>query len=130
MAGTITPIFRREESLPMQGICVTYRTCPARARWGQDDRSAAYPAEYILGGTPGIGTYPGGHSAVRCCATGHQSPYSSFSLGELAAGPVTIFYDIDNSLHPLSHHFLTPTYYPQISFELVSLYPCDLVSLI
>ena len=55
-----------------------YRTCPARARWGQSDRSVARPREYFLGGGPAIGTCPGGHSRGRCRATGHQSPYGSF----------------------------------------------------
>ena len=61
MAGTITPIYRCEESLPIRGICATYRACPARARWGQNDRSVAHPAEYFLGGAPAIGTCPGRH---------------------------------------------------------------------
>ena len=34
MAGTFTPISRCEEFLPMQGNCVMYRACPARARYG------------------------------------------------------------------------------------------------
>ena len=58
VAGILTPISRCEESLRMQGMCAMHRACPARARWGQDDRSVAHPAEYILGGAPVIGTYP------------------------------------------------------------------------
>ena len=30
VAGAITPVYRREKSLPMQGICATYRACPKR----------------------------------------------------------------------------------------------------
>jgi hypothetical protein len=86
VAGTITHISRREESLLMSGICATHHPCPARARWGQDDRSVAHLAEYIRGGAPRIGIYLGRHSAVCCRATGHQSPHSSFSLGPLGAG--------------------------------------------
>jgi F-box-like len=78
MAATITPFHIHEKPLPIRGDCATYRSCPARARWGQSDRSVARPREYFLGGGSAIGTCPGGHSAGRCCATGHQSPYSSF----------------------------------------------------
>ncbi|KAF8469873.1 hypothetical protein DFH94DRAFT_220515 [Russula ochroleuca] len=69
MVGAFTPFYGREESLLMQGICATYRACPARARWGQNDRSVTHPTEYTLGGTPAIGTCPGRHSAARCHAT-------------------------------------------------------------
>ena len=60
MAGTIAPIYHCEESLPIREICATYRACPARARWGQNDGSVAHPAEYFLGGAPAIGTCPEG----------------------------------------------------------------------
>jgi hypothetical protein len=90
MVGAFTPFYGREESLLMQGICATYRACPARARWGQNDRSVTHPTEYTLGGTPAIGTCPGRHSAARCHATGQQSPHSSFSLGQIPASSVPL----------------------------------------
>ena len=34
MVGPFTSIFSREESLPIQAICATYRARPARAHWG------------------------------------------------------------------------------------------------
>ena len=34
MVGPFTTIFSREESLPTQAICATYRARPARAHWG------------------------------------------------------------------------------------------------
>ena len=83
MAGTIAPISFCEESLLIRRICATYRACPARARWRKIDGSVAHPAEYFLGGGPVIGTYPGGHRAVRRHSAGHQPPYSSFPLESL-----------------------------------------------
>ena len=38
-----------------------YRPGIARACWGQNDGSAAHPAEYFLGRAPAIGTCPGRH---------------------------------------------------------------------
>ena len=34
MVRPFTSIFSREESLPIQAICATYRARPARAHWG------------------------------------------------------------------------------------------------
>ena len=125
--------FRCEESLHMQDICAAYRACPTRARWGQDDRSVAHPAEYILGGTPGIGTCPGGHSAVRCRATGHRSPHSSFSLGRPGAGHVIGHFVLDvlRPSYPVnsSCHLPTTDYFILYSFlgiTLVALSDCAL----
>ena len=39
MAGTVTPIYHREESLPTRESCALYRASPARACWGQNGRS-------------------------------------------------------------------------------------------
>ena len=50
VAGTITPIYCCEGSVPIQESCSTYRACPARACWGQDNRSVAHFAEYFLEG--------------------------------------------------------------------------------
>jgi hypothetical protein len=82
MARTITAVQRSEGSLPVRGIFTTYRACPARAHQGQSNRSIAHPAEYFLGEASAIGTYPGKRSAFCCRATGHQSLYSSFALGQ------------------------------------------------
>jgi hypothetical protein len=82
MAGTITPVYRCQESLPIRGTCVTHRACPARARWGKNDRSVTRPAESLLGRAPAIGTCPGRHSAVCCRATGHQSSFNYCPLGK------------------------------------------------
>ena len=118
VAGILTPISRCEESLCMQGMCAMHRAFPARARWGQDDRSVARPAEYIPGGAP-IGTCPGMHSGVRCRATGHQSPHSSFSLGELGAGQDSGILTIPSTLRPIvSCHFFTAYYFPSHSLFL------------
>ena len=67
MAGTIAAIHRCEESLPIRGI----RACPARARWGQNDRGVARPEEHFFGGAPD-GNCPGKYSTVRCHTTGHS----------------------------------------------------------
>ena len=83
MAGTITPLYRRGESLPIRGNCTTHRVCPARACWEQNDGGVARPAEYFLEGARAIGTCPGRHWTVRCLATGRQLFYSSFPLGRL-----------------------------------------------
>ena len=109
----LRPFFAVKESLHVQDICATYRACPTGARWGQDDRSVAHPAEYILGGTPGIGTCPGGHSAVRFRATGNQSPCSRFYLGELGAGQDSRILTIISALCPIVFcHLLTTHYFP------------------
>ena len=50
MVATPTSIYHDEESLPIQGICARYRGRPARARWGQNNRSVAQPAKYFRGG--------------------------------------------------------------------------------
>src|SRR5229473_1245282 len=56
MAGTIAAIYFSQESLFVRGICATYRTRPARTRWGKNDRSIAHAGEYFLGGVSAIGT--------------------------------------------------------------------------
>jgi len=81
IVGTITAVYCCEESPYIKGMCTTNRACLTRARWGKIDRSAAQPAEHFLGRTGDIGTCPGGHSAIRCHATG-QSAHSSLSLGQ------------------------------------------------
>jgi hypothetical protein len=80
MVATLTSIYHGEESLPVQGTCARYRSHPARARWGQNNRSVAQPAEYFRGGDRPIGTFPGTHWAVRCRATTLRSPYRHFCL--------------------------------------------------
>jgi hypothetical protein len=50
MAGTIAPIFGCEESLPIREICATYRACPGRARWEQNDGSFARLQNIFLEG--------------------------------------------------------------------------------
>jgi hypothetical protein len=52
MVATLTSIYRSEESLSIQGIRARYRGRPARARWGQNNRSVAQAAEYIEGLEP------------------------------------------------------------------------------
>ena len=87
MARTIAPIYLREASLPVQGIGATYSACPARTPRGKNDRSVAHSAEDFLAKAPAIRTRPGRHSAVCCHATGHQSPYNSFTLGQIDKCP-------------------------------------------
>ena len=41
MVATPTSVYIGEESLPIRGICTGYRGRPARAPWGQNNRSAA-----------------------------------------------------------------------------------------
>lgn len=86
LSVTITAVFHCKESLRIPGICATYLACPAGPRWGKDDRSAAHPAEYILGVAGAIGTCSRRHSTVHCRAITHQSPYSSLSLGQPVVG--------------------------------------------
>ena len=61
MVGTLTSIYRSEESLPLQGICARYRGRHARARWDQNNRGVVLPAEYFRGGARAIGTFSGKH---------------------------------------------------------------------
>ena len=80
MVGTLTSIYRGGESLSIEGIRARYRGSPARARWEQNNRSVAWPAEYFRGGARAIGTFSGKHWAVRCRATALRSPYRHFCL--------------------------------------------------
>ena len=88
MAVTNTPIYRCQESVPIRKIWGTYRACPGKACWGQDNGSVSLPAEYFLGGARAIGTCPGLGSdwKVRCRAAGHRSPYSRYPLGKRGEG--------------------------------------------
>jgi hypothetical protein len=81
MVATLTSIYHSEESLSIQRICAMYRGRPARARWGQNNRSVAQPAEYFRGGAQAIGTFSGTHWAVRCRATALRSLHRHFCLG-------------------------------------------------
>ena len=82
MVATLTSIYRREESLHIQGIRARYRVRPARARWGWNNRSVSEPAEYFRGGTRAIGVYPGKNWAVHFCATA-PSPRSHHRYSRL-----------------------------------------------
>jgi len=82
MVGTLTSIYRGEESLPIQGICARYHGRPARACWGQYSRSVAQPAEYFRGEARAIGTFPGKRWAVRYRTTAPRSPYHHFCLAQ------------------------------------------------
>ena len=53
----------------IKGNCARYRGRSAGARWGQDSRSVAQPAEYFREGTRAIRTFPGNDWAVCCGAT-------------------------------------------------------------
>ena len=75
MVGTVTSIYRGEESLSIQRICGRYRGHPGRARWEQNNRSVAQAGEYFRGGARTIGTVPEEHWAVRCRTTALRSPY-------------------------------------------------------
>jgi hypothetical protein len=86
MVGTLTPIYRGEESLLIQGIRARYRGRPGRARWGENNRSVTQPAEYFRGGARAIGTFPGRHWAVCCRATALRSHYRHFCLGQSQHG--------------------------------------------
>jgi hypothetical protein len=83
MVATLTSIYCGEESLPTQGICASYRGHPARARWGQNNRSVAQPAEYFCRGARVIETFPGKYWAVRCCATALRPPYHHLCLAQI-----------------------------------------------
>ena len=82
MVGTLTSIYRGEESLSIQGICARYRGHPGRARWEQNNRSIAQAGGYFRGGARAIWTVPEKHWAVRCRATALRSPYRHFCLGQ------------------------------------------------
>ena len=58
MVGTLTSIYRGEESLPIQEICALHRGRPARARWGQNNRCIAQLAENFREGTQVIAIVP------------------------------------------------------------------------
>jgi hypothetical protein len=60
----------------------TYRACPGRARWEQNDGSFARPTEYFPGGTAAIGTCPGRNCEVHCCARALRPPYNRFPVGK------------------------------------------------
>ncbi len=80
MVGTVTFIYRGEESLPRQGIRAKYRGCPAEAGWWQDSRSIAQPAEHFCEEARAVWTFPGKPWAVCCRATAFQSPRRHFCL--------------------------------------------------
>src|SRR5258707_5384374 len=82
MVGTVTSIYRGEESPPTQGSCASYRGHPARARGGQNNRSFALPAEYFCARVRvrATETFSGTHWAVRCRATAFRSPCHRFCL--------------------------------------------------
>jgi hypothetical protein len=80
MVAAFPSFYGDEESLPMQGICTWYCGRPARARWGQNNRSVAQLAEYFRGGARAIGSLSGKHWAIRCRATTLWSSYRHFSL--------------------------------------------------
>ena len=82
MVGTLTSIYHGEESLPIQAICARYRGRPARARWRQNNRILAQPAEYSRERTRAIRTFSGRHWAVYCLSTALRSPYRHFCLGQ------------------------------------------------
>jgi hypothetical protein len=112
MAGAVTPIYIREEPLPIRAHCTTYRARLARARWRQSDSSVARPTEYFLGRSA-VGTCPGGHSGGCCRATGYRSPYSSF----LRTGGLVM---IDKWLRLGSSRRFVPSTYLNLYFPLPS----------
>src|SRR5216684_1095531 len=71
MAGTFTPIYLCEESLPFQGTFTTYCALPSRARREKSVRSITHPAESFSGGTSFIigKARSGSHWEVCCSAT-------------------------------------------------------------
>ena len=83
MVGNLTSIYRGEESLPTEGICTMYCDRPERARWCQNNRSAAQLEDYFRGGAPNraMGTFAGKHRAVYCRTMALRSSYHHFSLG-------------------------------------------------
>jgi hypothetical protein len=80
MAGSFTSIHQCKKSLLIPGIDAIYRSRPARARWGQSDRSITCPAASLLG-VPPVGTCAGSHWEVRRRATARWSPCNCFLLG-------------------------------------------------
>ena len=57
MVAILTSIDRGGKSLFIQGACPSCRACPARARWGQNNRSVTQSAEYFHGGAQATGTF-------------------------------------------------------------------------
>ena len=108
MVGTLTSIYHGEESLSIQAICARYRGRPARARWEQNNRSLAQPAEYFREGTRAIRTFSGKHSAVHCLSTALQSPYRHFCLGlrPQHEGDVPVMQLVSYSPHSLAFTFV------------------------
>src|ERR1700760_4627245 len=90
MAGSLTSIFRREESLHIPGIHAAYCARLARARRGKSDRSITRSADSFLGGLTPVGTCRGSHWEVRCCTTACQSSHYCFSLGKRQVDRVLI----------------------------------------
>ena len=71
MAGTTTPVFRCEGSLPSSEIYTRYCICPARARRGRSERSNTCAAVPFLGG---VWTCPGRHQKFAAHTTALDSP--------------------------------------------------------
>ena len=68
MAGTLTPIYRIEESLPVQAIFIRYRDRPEKSCREQNNGSVTQLAEYLRGGARAIGASLGKYWPV-CCRT-------------------------------------------------------------
>src|SRR5216684_2490461 len=82
MAGNFTPIYRCEESLLIQGPCITSCAISSRPRRGTSDRIATCSSESFLGGTSPIRTCCRSYWEVCCCTTVRRSPHSHFSVEE------------------------------------------------
>lgn len=80
VVGIFKPIYCCEECLRIQGIFTMYLFCPARPRWGKNDRCTTRPGESFFGRVPAFGTCPGSHWPVRCCTTALRSPCRHFSM--------------------------------------------------
>ena len=81
MVGFPWIIYHREEPLPCQRICTSYRTCPMTACWRKSYKGIACPTEYFHTEFPAIRTCPQGYWAICCLMMALWSSYSHFWLG-------------------------------------------------
>src|SRR5713101_4423571 len=81
MVAPLTSLYRRDEPLPIEGICARYRGRLGRARWGQNNGSVAQPTEYFRDGSRDIRTFPGKDWAIRHRTSALRSPDRHFWLG-------------------------------------------------
>ncbi|KAI0288900.1 hypothetical protein BC826DRAFT_1035409 [Russula brevipes] len=81
MVGTSSPIYHREEFIPIQGIFITCHACFAGALWGKNDGRVTRARKYFLKGILAIGTCQGSGCSVCHCTAALWSPCGCESAG-------------------------------------------------